>query len=204
MAREIFIDQVYLPNGWSINVDDVIVDIGANIGIFSIFAALKTKNKIFAFEPFPENFEFLKHNIKRNNLNNISVNCLAVSDKDGTEKLYISEISGGHLLFDHNKKGELNRYVEVPSKTLETIIKENSLKKINFLKMDCEGSEGQILNATPSSCFEIIEKIAIEFHDNVSSLNHDEIINLLENCGFNCSLNFDGKTSFGYLFAKRE
>jgi len=44
----------------------------------------------------------------------------------------------------------------------------------------------------------------MEFHDNVSLLNHDEIIRKLENCGYKCSLDFDGKTTFGYLFARRK
>ncbi len=166
---------------------------------------MKTKNKIYAFEPFPENVEFLKHNIEQNNCHNIIlVDCVAISDKNGTEKLYISEISGGQLLFDHNIKGQLNRYIEVPSKTLERIIDENVLNQIDFLKMDCEGSEGQILKAAPIGCLERIKKIAMEFHDNVSLLNHDKIVNLLENCGFQCRLKWDGESPFGYLFARRD
>ena len=205
MAREIFVEQVYLPHGWSIEANDVVVDIGANIGFFTLYAALKTTNRIYAFEPFPENVEWLKKNLETNNLhNNITVDCIAVSDVNVTEKLYISETSGGHLLFDHNITGQLARSVEVPSKTLETIIREHGLERIDFLKMDCEGSEGQILKAVPMHCLEKIKKIAMEFHDNVSLLNHDEIVGLLEKSGFLCSVNWDGESPFGYLYAKRD
>ena len=53
---------------------------------------------------------------------------------NGIKKLYLSEISGGHLLFDHNINGSLENYIEVKTNTLKKIIDENSLEKIDFLK----------------------------------------------------------------------
>jgi len=171
MAREIFIREVYMPKGWFIGKDDVVIDIGANIGIFSLYAALKTENRVYAFEPFPENVTWLTQNLKANNvLERVAVNCVAVSDTNETERLYISEISGGHLLFDHNIKGPLNDSIKVPSKTLESILEENAIEQVDFLKIDCEGSEGQILQAARASGLETVRKIAMEFHDNVSCI----------------------------------
>lgn len=203
IATEIFIDNVYTQWGLSIEPSDVVVDIGANIGTFALYAARKTKNAIYAFEPFTENFEFLEKNLHANNFRNVTLEQIAVSNKNGMEKLYLSGISGGHLLFDHNNKGQLYDYVHVPTKMLEKLMEKHSIKKIDFLKIDCEGSEGQILQSTSRKCLEKTRKIAMEFHDNVSILKHDEIKRLLESSGFSCNLNWDGASQFGYLYARR-
>jgi len=203
MTMEMFITNVYTPPDLTIEANDVVVDIGANIGVFAIYAAGKTQNTIYAFEPFLENVEFLKKNTDVNDCRNIVIDCLALSDKSAIGKLYISEISAGHLMFDHNVKGKLHDYIEVQTKTLEDIMRDHSIDKIDFLKLDCEGSEGQILKAASSNCLGKIAKIAMEFHDNVSLLKHDEIKKLLEDHGFSCSLNWDGKSQFGYLYSRR-
>jgi FkbM family methyltransferase len=203
VVKDIFIDQVYTPSGMEIRETDVVVDIGANIGVFSLFAAGKTRNAIYSFEPFPANFEFLTRNIQLNGITTITASCLAISDMSATAKLYVSDTSGGHLLFDHNITGELKTYVEVPANTLEGIMSDHSIDYIDFLKLDAEGSEGQILGSTPARCLERIGKIAMEFHDNVSILDHDEIRRLLEDTGFSCRLRWDRTSPFGYLYAKR-
>jgi FkbM family methyltransferase len=204
MTYEVFIKNIYLPNYLSIGANDIVVDIGANIGLFSIFAAKFTRNKIYAIEPYPENVKYLKENITLNNFqNNIKIYPVAISDYNGIKKLYLSEISGGHLLFDHNISGSLVDYIKVKTKTLQQIIDENSLEKIDYLKMDCEGSEGHILKSTPQKYLQKIRSIVLEFHNNVSILNHYQIINLLSDSGYKCNLNWDNKSEFGYIFATR-
>ena len=59
MIHEIFISEVYIEPGGGIGSDDLVVDIGANIGLFGIYASTKTSNKVLCFEPFPENVEFI-------------------------------------------------------------------------------------------------------------------------------------------------
>ncbi len=125
-----------------------------------------------------------------------------MSDRSGTENFALARIGGGHLLSSHSAEGELRDHVEVSTTTLERIIRDNSLEQIDFLKLDCEGVEGQILQSTPKDQLRKIRKIAMEFHDNVSSLSHDEILELLEDQGFSCWLDWDGKSSFGYLYGR--
>lgn len=204
IIRDIFKDNIYNPSTFSINANDVVVDVGANVGVFSIFAATKTNNSIHAFEPFPENFKFLKHNIYMNGFANISPHCAAISNKNASEKLYISRLSAGHLLFDHTIYGKLDKYIEVPTKTIEQIMEDYSISKIDFLKLDCEGSEGYIFKNITPECLVQINKIAMEFHDHVSIMNHEEIKELLENNGFVCSLNWSRKSPFGYLYARKK
>lgn len=179
------------------------MDIGANIGVFTLFAAYNKQNTVHSFEPFPGNFEFLNRNIHTNGLHNITTHCVAVGDKVGFEKLFISDISGGHLLFDRNINGKLEKYIEVPTITLQSIMDDNNLEQIDFLKLDCEGSEGLILMSTPTDYLKRIRNIAMEFHDNVSTLKHDDIQRLLKEAGFVTRLNWDGNSPFGYIYGIR-
>jgi len=203
MVHEIFFRKAYNPADLPIETNDIVVDIGANIGVFTLFAARRTTNTVYAFEPFPGNVEFLNRNIGSNCLYNVITHKVAVSDKIGRVKLFVSGISGGHLLFDHNIKGRLEQYIEVPAITLQRIMDDNKLERIDFLKLDCEGSEGSILMSTPRGYLKRIEKIAMEFHNNVSQLKHNDIQRLLGELGFVTSLVWDGDTPFGYLYGRR-
>jgi FkbM family methyltransferase len=204
MVHEIFFRNIYTPVNIPIEHSDIVVDIGANIGVFALFAASRTQNTVHAFEPFPENVKFLKRNIHRSGSHNIITHSVAVSDKIGSAKLFLSEISGGHLLFDHNIKGKLENYIEVPTITLQRIIDDNNFKQIDFLKLDCEGCEGSIIMSTPKDCLKRVRKIAMEFHDNVSYLKHNDIQRLLEEAGFVTKLDWNSKSPFGYLYGRRD
>lgn len=203
-SMPIFGWQVYNPHKFSIEPDDIVVDIGANIGVFSLFAACKTRNKIYAYEPFPANIELVNRNIQANNITNVVTEKAAVTDKIGSAKLFISKTSDGHTVFDHSIEGKLPEYIEVPTVTLQSIFDDNNLEHIDFLKIDCEGSEWPILMSTPKEYLKRIRKIAMEFHDNVPLHKHDTILQLLADIGFVVTLNWDGKSPFGYLYGRRD
>jgi hypothetical protein len=127
--------------------------------------------------------------------------CSAVSDEMGTVKLYTTDYFAGNLSFDHNIGGKIEHYDEVPAITLQNIMNSHDLGEIDFLKIDCEGSEGAILASTPEDYLKRIKQIAMEFHDNVSKLKHDEIMNLLQSIGFKTALRWNGQSPFGYIYA---
>ncbi len=86
MVHEIFFRKAYNHANLPIETNDIVVDIGANIGVFTLFAASRTKNTVYAFEPFPGNVEFLNRNIHTNGLDNVITHNVAVSDKIGRVK----------------------------------------------------------------------------------------------------------------------
>ena len=107
---------------------DVVVDVGANIGYYSlIFArAVGDNGKVFAFEPEPTNFDLLKKNLEINGYKNVVAINKAVSNIKGKVKLYVdSENMGGHSLIDLKN----NDYVEIESVPLDYYFKnyDNSL-----------------------------------------------------------------------------
>ena len=203
LAQEIFFQHAYTAGEWAIGEHDVVVDIGANVGVFTVFVAKRTRNRVIACEPFPENVRFLIENLRANHLEQVTVAAVAVSDHVGTSKLFLSEKTGGHLLFDHNIKGRLDRFLEVPTTTLPCLMDDQRLNQIDLLKLDCEGSEGMILTTTPRPYLQRIRRLVMEFHDNVSQPDHAGLQRLLEDAGFSTTLKWDGASPFGYLYATR-
>jgi FkbM family methyltransferase len=113
----------------------VFVDVGANIGGYSIRAAKYCR--VYAFEPLPRNYKILKINEKLNNVKIISFN-IAAGNKNGKVKLYYTPAKWG----DPSIKHEQNYFIEVEMKPLDEIINEES---IDLIKIDVEGAEDLVL-----------------------------------------------------------
>jgi len=126
-----------------IKVGDVVIDIGANIGYYTlIFAKLVgEQGKVFAFEPEPSNFYLLKKNVMTNKYNNVILEEKAVSNYDGQTKLFLSNSNAGahRIYFSHRVT---KNYVQVKVTTLDDYFKNHELKsRISFIKIDVEGAE---------------------------------------------------------------
>jgi FkbM family methyltransferase len=150
----------YSKQDFQIKKTDVVIDVGAHIGLFSLYASQNcTKGKIFAFEPIKENYEILESNKKLNDFSNIQSENCAISDVTSKITLYQSNDESGHSRFI-----QTNNPVEVASKSLNDFFKENRLESVNLLKLDCEGSEYEIIDSLEDKYFEMTEKMIIEYH----------------------------------------
>jgi FkbM family methyltransferase len=179
LINAIWVKKEYnqLPS-FDISKSDFVVDVGAHIGIFSIFAATKAKNgRVYSYEPLLENFKFLERNILINSLKNISIFNLGVAGRKMERKFFINPV-GGSLIGNSN----LN-FRRIQCITLEDIFNDNKLEKINFLKIDCEGAEYEILFNTPKEIFEKIDRISMEYHSDSQNLN-TKLKEFLEKMGF--------------------
>ena len=191
--------QEYSDDNFSINNDDVIIDVGAHIGLFALFASQFCKNgKIFCYEPIKENYKILIENIEMNQIQNIFPNNLAVTKETSRVKIFLNDDQSGHSMFIQNKN-----FVEVDSKSLSDIFIDNGIKECNFLKLDCEGAEYEIIESLPSDLFTKINKTAIEYHmvDTKPELL-EQLINKFKQFSFSVhtrSLFAD----IGFLFAKK-
>lgn len=126
------------------------MDVGANVGLYSLFAARRvgTRGLVTAFEPSKREIVRFEDHIRLNQINNIRIFPLAVSDYQGEALLMIANAqhSGQNTLgsFVHNGiVQEQREYVSV--KTLDAVIAEESLPKVDVLKIDVEGTEGAVL-----------------------------------------------------------
>ncbi len=202
IINEIFIYKEYNPRGFEIKKDDVVIDIGGHIGIFTILASKLAENgKIYVFEPMPENFNLLLENIRINNRSNVVAFKKAVASKNEKKDLFLSEgeNKGGNSFY---KKNENSRKIEVETLAFQDFIKKNKIKKIDFLKMDCEGGEYDILFKCPKETLKKISKISMEYHNLSNKNNGERLKAFLEKSGFIVIKKELRKR--GMIYAKRE
>jgi FkbM family methyltransferase len=123
-----------------------IFDIGANTGLYAILAAKEiTTEMVYAFEPTPRIFGYLKRNAEVNSLNNIKLELSALSNYDGEIELYIP--SGMIPTSSSTLKGfrKASEILKVPSIRLDTYCKKRDIKDIDLLKIDTEGTEHLVI-----------------------------------------------------------
>jgi FkbM family methyltransferase len=172
----------YTPKGFEINSKDVVFDIGGHIGSFSIYASSKAKNgNVFAFEPLITNHKKFTRNIKLNNIKNIILENKGIASTNGKRTFYTftSKNSGTSSLYD----GPNTKKITITTTTIKEVIKKNNIKKINFMKIDCEGAEYEILFNMPKNILSKIDKIAMEYHD-IENHNHKELLTFFKKNGF--------------------
>jgi FkbM family methyltransferase len=139
---------IYEPMGTEIakkdiKPGDVVIDIGANIGYYTlIFARLVgEEGRVFAFEPEPGNFSLLKKNIEINGYKNVILVKKAVSNETGKTRLYLSKSDNvNHRIYDSQ---DGRSCIEIESIRLDDYFSDNN--KIDFIKMDIQGAEGKAL-----------------------------------------------------------
>lgn len=127
----------------------VVFDLGAHVGFHTLLASVLvgSKGKVFAFEPMPKNLHYLKEHLKINQINNVTIIEAAVSEKNGVAYFEQTESSfQGHL----SSQGSIR--VNVVS--LDQLIAEGKVPTPDYIKMDVEGAEVQVLQGAKS----LIEK----------------------------------------------
>lgn len=156
-----FTQCIYEMDKCVLEKDDIVVDLGANVGFFSAYAASKAK-KVIAIEGSPEIFSCLVKNTKEdyNNIEYLNANIVSSNDlKSSTWS---------------NNPTKINIFIE-------DIFKFYNLNKIDFLKIDIEGGEYSLFDTIDKSLLKKINKIAIETHfheknlDLINNLNSKKI-----------------------------
>jgi len=140
----------------------VVVDIGANIGVFSLYAASRGARRVYAFEPSQQAYDVLLKSIAVNRLKQVISPCrMAVTGTYG-EKV---RMPVGSSPYNQVLRGEVaEQYQEIGTTTLERILKDNHIDKVDLLKMDCEGAEYDILFNADRATLAKIREMKMEFH----------------------------------------
>ena len=153
-----------------IKLGSVTVDVGANIGMFSLYALSQGAIFVECFEPCKESFHILKKNVELNGFNkNVKLHNNAVSSKDGSfVRIPISSSP-------YNEVTEVDGNEENKFEKIETISLQTSLEsyaKIDLIKMDCEGAEFDILPSLTPAFLDKVNEIRMELHGTVEQLEN--------------------------------
>ncbi|MEV0701788.1 FkbM family methyltransferase [Saccharopolyspora sp. NPDC050389] len=197
--EEIFGRNTYLSGLAPINPKGLVVDAGANIGLFTLFVKHHYPDaSVLAVEPIPHNVEALRANIRHHNASDVTVHATGLSDRPGTAEFYFFPSMPGnstaHLAEKLKDKKTVATYanptiaeqlyrneaVRVPTTPLSDLLPPDV--EIDLIKMDIEGSEEAALAGITDQDWKRIKQLAIEVHETRSTL--DRILETLQSRGF--------------------
>ena len=176
---------------------DNVIDLGANIGYFTLILAklVGPTGKVFAFEPDPRNLALLKKNVEYNNYKNVIIVPKAVSNVNDKCTLYTGQKTFGQNKIYKPKNTKIQKFIPIDSETvrLDDFFKTNGLlDKISFIKMDVEGAEFLALSGMKeilklNKNIKIFTEAEISYLEDAGS-SYDQFIDLLTENDFTFSL----------------
>jgi FkbM family methyltransferase len=165
MFQEVWNKGDYRIPGFPLKEGMAVVDIGANQGFFSLWAANQGA-RVWAIEPCAQTFEILVDNVRRNRLENrIATIQAAVSDHEGEVPLFIDQDASGQI---HSESVSLHGHGRFPAASVKSLTLDSLLRnlpQIDLLKLDCEGAEYEILGSASPEIFQKIDRIVMECHE---------------------------------------
>ena len=171
---------------------DVFVDIGANIGYFSFYAAKKvgSRGKVYAFEPSDREYERLLKGIEKNQLTNILTYNLALSDHTGVVKLMIEPFHTGLNAMASEETNSSKSVVTKPCDTLDHVM---NGAEIELVKLDVEGAEHLVLKGaerllTSKKIKKLVVEITPGFLQKFGS-SKQELFGLMNAAGYSSTIN---------------
>lgn len=160
LFHEIWLEEIYDLDGYRLKEGDVVLDIGANIGVFAIYVATRQKDvSVFAYEPFATNVEFLRKNVSDSGIDSIQIFEKAIAGQTENRNIKVEEnwVTNSISATNDDKDG-----LQVSCISLDDAIAK--MDKCDLLKIDCEGSEYEIFYNASEETMKQIRKVACEYH----------------------------------------
>ncbi len=173
-----------------VKAGNVFFDLGAHVGQFTLLASglVGPNGAVHSFEPDPLTFEWLSENVKRNNLTNVSVNRLAISDRSGDRELFLGRANNIGTGSFAPPSSALGTVVKVPTISIDEYCAVMGMARIDFMKIDVEGAEIEVLKGCSRFlCDDSRPTIHIEFNLGRQELfgrSLRELADLLEGYGY--------------------
>jgi len=174
---------VWCAGEYSIPRDStVVVDLGANIGAFSLFALASAPNcRVVAVEPFPATFEKLLKTVELNHLGGrVDCEMSAISDKADTLYMDADQAIDSHSRRVSTQRGAGDE-IPVNSLGIADLLAKYGVDEVDYLKSDIEGAEVQLFKGTDADVLRRAKKIGVECH---SQAGQETVWGKLESSGF--------------------
>jgi FkbM family methyltransferase len=218
--NETMVNQEYFQKGLSVLGARCVIDIGANVGIFTMAVKLKAPEAtVYAFEPIPDTFQVLEQNVRLLGCSDIHLYNVAIGSQDHVEKAFaffpnmpgnstaipalkdeqkqVMDQIFGKELSDFLMQSE-TRIVQV--RTLSSVIREQGIASVDFLKVDVEGGEISVLEGIEEMHWPIFKQVAVETHN---AQLREKVSEILVQHGFEASadLGLSSATGVSIVYA---
>ena len=197
---EVMLAEVYNYGNVKVLPNDVVLDIGANYGFFSLYAKYRGANKVYSFEPYHAVYELLVENVSKYN-SIIPIN-KAVGEFDGyTEFVNTKTSSCSHIYGTFSSNEPIIGKTNVETININTIFSEYNIDFVDFVKIDCEGSELDIFLTITEENLNKINKLVVEYH--TQSIGQYIFSKLIKN-GFKIDSPNEVTNNTGLLYAYKK
>lgn len=175
--------------------DMTFIDVGANQGEFSVYAASRlTKGRVLAFEPVSKIRNLLRENQRINNLQNLEIFDFGLSDHEGSLPIYTTADTIHHHGYNEGlstlyKTDERNVFEEQVSLKVFDDMFYDKLQRIDFAKIDVEGAELYVLKGMRKSLIKFKPELLIEINEgafNAAGYSTSDLISFLKDLNYNC------------------
>ena len=214
--REVFKGGRYQRPGFELRPDDTVIDLGANIGIFTLWASPQVPHgRIFAVEPSPA-IDILRANLELNHVLNVATLQAAVGKADGTIEMVfypLVDVMTHDARLRHNlfmrflMLGARSERLTAPTVSLGQVLERSEMSDVGYLKIDCEGGEYDICRSASAADWRRIRRVSLEFHEYSSGHSHAELVEILRRNDFNVEVRTRwwqrGLTRTGEIWASR-
>jgi FkbM family methyltransferase len=200
VLKETYFDKLYDGDYHG----NFVIDVGGYIGETALFFAQRGARRVFCVEPAPDNFRLLEQNISQSSFKDkIVVVRAAILDKDGIVEFYMDNqnypchhVANSHEFMKIYATDTLTYNVQAMS--FQSLMEYTGLEEVDVVKLDCEGSEYDILLGTPDSVLKRVRKYIIEYHN-----GPDVLVKRLDELGYKVRGKFRGGV-VGLLYAERK
>ena len=197
--------------------DDIFLDVGSNVGLFSLYAAYEKKCRVISVEPEARNFAILIENIYLNQLEDqISPANLALTDTQGVESFFLSDITSGGA---HHQLGSRSSALPERQRSpmqliygapLDQLVEDNIFPIPNHIKIDVDGLEAKIIQGSIKTLAdERCKSLMVEIEDHCDQISGVSFDSYLSKFGFrrvsssrNTSTPIENQTATNVLFSK--
>ena len=170
---------------------EVLVDVGANVGMYTIWAAKTRAARVFAFEPEAQNYALLNRNVVLNGLGDrVKAYCLALSDVDGFSELHLSDLRAGGSCHSLGERVDFAHRPMEPeysqgciSARLDDLVRRGVVPEPHYVKIDVDGFEPKVVaGAAAVLRGGRLKSLLVEINQNLP--DHMELVRHLQACGY--------------------
>lgn len=179
------VDEVYgagVYSGAAIHPGQTVVDVGGHIGTFALMAGKRvgSSGRVLVFEPSPDTLDLLRRNLELNPMPWVKLHALALGAKSGLATLYTAAPGEANPAADTLMPAEGRVPVQVPVRTLDEVLAEDGVSRVDHMKIDVEGAEMLVLDGAPKALASV-SRVVMEIH--TPHVSRSEAVGRLETAG---------------------